>query len=142
MKRFGIKEPEPQDPIENKKEGLDLNKVIKGLNKRASAMDVAVGYCAKYVRWALEAGGMSTLGRPLSAKDYGPFLLKKGFVEISDGDYEIGDIAVMESFKGNPDGHIQMYNGENWVSDFIQRTFYPGNSYRKAKPNYKIYRWK
>ncbi|UII28980.1 glycoside hydrolase family 104 protein [Fulvivirga maritima] len=141
LKRFGIKEPEPKELIENKKEGLDLNKVIERLNKRAGAIDVAVGYCAKYVRLALEAGGMSTAGRPLSAKDYGPFLLKKGFVEVPIGDDKIGDIVVMESFKNNPDGHIQMYNGENWVSDFVQRTFYPGESYRNAQPKYKIYRW-
>lgn len=34
-----------------------------------------------------------------------------------------------------------MWNGENWVSDFVQKTLYPGSAYRKAKPNYKIYRW-
>ncbi|WP_029489619.1 hypothetical protein [Aquimarina agarivorans] len=111
------------------------------MNKRAGAMDTSVGYCAKYVRLALEDGGMNTDGRPVSAKDYGPFLLKKGFKEVPDGNYQIGDIAVIESFTNNPHGHIEMYNGENWVSDFVQRTFYPGRSYRNAKPNYKIYRW-
>ena len=141
LKRFGIKEPDPQELIENKKKGLDLNKVIEGLNKRAGAMDTSVGYCAKYVRWALESGGMNTDGRPRSAKDYGPFLLKKGFKEVPRGDDKIGDIAVIESFTNNPHGHIEMFNGENWVSDFVQRTFYPGQSYRDAKPNYKIYRW-
>ena len=29
--------------------------------------------CAKYVREALEAGGLNTIGRPTQAKDYGPF---------------------------------------------------------------------
>ncbi|WP_226294207.1 glycoside hydrolase family 24 protein [Aquimarina algicola] len=147
LKRFGIKEPEPQELIENKKEGLDLNKVLEGLNKRAGAMDIAVGYCAKYVRWALEDGGMKTWGpneieqRPNYACNYGPFLLHKGFVEVSNEDYKKGDIVVIESFSGHKAGHIQIYNGENWVSDFIQNYFYPGRAYRKAKPNYKTYRW-
>ncbi len=142
LKKFGIKEPEPQELIENKKAGLDLNKAIERLNRRAGDMVTSVGKCAKYVRWALEAGGMKTDGRPRSAKDYGPFLLKKGFKEVPDGDYQKGDISVIDSFKNNPDGHTAMYNGENWVSDFVQKTLYPGRSYRDAEPNYKIYRWK
>ncbi|CAA0232380.1 glycoside hydrolase family 104 protein [Tenacibaculum maritimum] len=147
LKKFGIKEPEAQELIENKKEGLDLNKAIEGLNKRAGANDTAVGYCAKYVRWALENGGMKTWGateieqRPNYACNYGPFLLHKGFIEVSNGDYKKGDIVVIESFSGHKAVHIQMYNGKNWVSDFIQNYFYPGRDYRKAEPNYKTYRW-
>ncbi|WP_232657337.1 glycoside hydrolase family 104 protein, partial [Tenacibaculum maritimum] len=112
LKKFGIKEPEAQELIENKKEGLDLNKAIEGLNKRAGDMVTSVGKCAKYVRWALEAGGMETWGkakadqRPGSAKDYGPFLLHKGFKEVSAGNYQKGDISVIESFTNNPHGHI------------------------------------
>ena len=152
LKKFNIKCncKEQQEVIKNKKKGLDLNKAIIGLNRRAGASDTSVGLCAKYVRLALEDGGMTTWGktkadqRPGSAKDYGPFLLHKGFteIEVSNDNYQIGDIAVIESFPKNEHGHIEMYNGENWVSDFIQRTFYPGRAYRKAKPNFKIYRWK
>jgi len=49
-----------------------------------------------------------------------------------------------------PAGHIQMYNGEKWVSDFVQRRFWPGtayeNDYKKRKEekrevNFKIFRW-
>lgn len=149
LKKFNIKCNcnNEQKIIENQKKGLDLNNTFKGLNKRAGASDTSVGLCAKYVRLALEDGGMNTWGktkveqRPNSAKDYGPFLTYKGFTEVPDGDYQKGDIAVIESFKNNPHGHIEMYNGENWVSDFVQKTFYPGSSYRKVKPNYKIYRW-
>ena len=41
---------------------LNLNKAIERLNKRAGDMVTSVGKCAKYVRWALEAGGMETWG--------------------------------------------------------------------------------
>ncbi|QCD63794.1 hypothetical protein B9C57_07840 [Tenacibaculum maritimum] len=120
---------------------------MEGLNKRAGANDTAVGKCAKYVRLALEDGGMETWGkakadqRPGSAKDYGPFLLHKGFKEVSAGNYQKGDISVIESFTNNPHGHIAMWNGENWVSDFVQTDFWAGNDYRVKEPNYKIYRW-
>ncbi|MFL0081176.1 hypothetical protein, partial [Tenacibaculum maritimum] len=66
-----------------------------------------------------QAGGMETWGkakadqRPGSAKDYGSFLLHKGFIEVSNGDYRKGDIVVIESFSGHKAGHIQMYNGKN-----------------------------
>ncbi|WP_407269045.1 hypothetical protein [Tenacibaculum maritimum] len=90
---------------------------------------------------------MSTNGRPNAAADYVSFLPKKGFkeVQVFDDNYQKGDIAVFERFQGvkkyHKYGHIQIYNGENWVSDFVQKTLYPENAYRKAKPNYKIYRW-
>jgi hypothetical protein len=45
---------------------------------------------------------------------------------------------------GGPCGHIQMYNGTQWVSDFFQtRPFWPGKDYHNATPQLKfqIYRW-
>jgi len=149
LKKFKIKCncSEPKEIIENTKKGLDLNKVLVGLNRKASGTyrKSLIGRCAKYVRLALEDGGMKTDGRPVSAKDYGPFLLKKGFKEISGGNDKPGDIVVFEGFKGpksnHPDGHIQMYNGNDWVSDFIQTGFWAGSDYREVEPNHKYYRW-
>ena len=50
----------------------------------------------------------------------------------------------MESFQGakknHPHGHIQMYNGEKWISDFRQNNFWPGSDYKNAKPSYVILR--
>jgi type VI secretion system secreted protein VgrG len=64
-----------------------------------------------------------------------------------------GDIAVIQGYPGGttcsscgcPCGHIQMYNGSQWVSDFFQstnRTFYPGPAYQENAPAFEIYRWK
>jgi hypothetical protein len=64
----------------------------------------------------------------------------------------IGDIAVIHGYPGGttcdscgcPCGHIQMYNGDQWVSDFFQpthRTFYPGPGYEENAPSFEIYRW-
>ena len=142
LKKFGIKEPEPKELIEGKKEGFDINKALVGLHKRAGANDTSVGYCARYVRWALVDGGIkgAANGGP-HALNFGPFLTGFGFKEVPNGNYQIGDIAVIESFTGNPYGHVHMWNGDNWVSDFVQNQFYPGKDYRRIKPNYKTYRW-
>lgn len=89
--------------------------------------------CAKYVRMAMEAGGLSTAGRPTLAKDYVHYLPSIGFSHIATlGDdwtrfsFCPGDIAVMQR-PNNPSaaGHICMYTGSIWISDFKQ----PGGPY-------------
>ena len=128
--------------------GFDIDKAVLYLNKNAEPTPIKK--CAKYVRLAMEAGGMDTLGRPNSACNYDKFLPKKGFTEVeitSLEDYmpQKGDIAVFEAFMGksryHKHGHIQMYNGKQWVSDFKQRDFWAGSDYRIYKPKFKIFRW-
>jgi hypothetical protein len=72
-------------------------------------------------------GGGDTTGHPISAKDWGPTLEKMGFQPISKIDYEseLGDIAVFQSWEGHRHGHIQAYDGNRWISDFVQRYFLP-----------------
>ncbi|MGY0408924.1 MAG: hypothetical protein ACWIPJ_11355 [Polaribacter sp.] len=126
------------------KAGLNIDDTINTLNK--NGLSKSSGYCARYVRKALEGGGLDTSGRPVFAKNYGNFLLKKGFDKIGIDNYIPlkGDIAVFESFKGLKNhiyGHIQMFNGKQWISDFFQKGFWPGSDYSKFKPNYSIFRW-
>lgn len=121
----------------------DVNKAVTHLKNHAKSQ--SQGYCAKYVREAIQAGGISLWGpRPNSAKDYGRVLRDAGFTEYSSvppGGYKAGDIAVIQ----NPDaqhkhGHMQMYSGSQWISDFKQKNFWPGSIYTEKKPSYKIYR--
>ncbi|MBP5132993.1 CHAP domain-containing protein, partial [Pseudomonas protegens] len=52
-----------------------------------------------------------------------------------------GDVVIIQPIAGHPHGHMAMFNGTLWVSDFKQlHGFYPGHSYRVHKPAYKIYR--
>jgi hypothetical protein len=120
--------------------GYDYKKAIATLDKNAKPKSIKL--CAKYVRMALEGGGLSTVGRPNSAKDYDTFLPKLGFKEISESPYAplTGDLIVIQSFGTHIHGHIQMYNGENWVSDFVQKNFWPGSDYKNAKPTFQIFR--
>ena len=80
------------------------------------------GRCAKAVRQAINAGGVSTPNNPIPAADYQNYLPTRGFVTVDLNGYkpQVGDIAVFPSIKGNPSGHIEMYVGDGWRSDYIQ----------------------
>lgn len=119
----------------------DVDKAVKHLTSNAQGS--STGKCARYVREAIEAGGV-TLARTLSAKDYGVSLLAAGFSEQSPAPatYAKGDVVVIAGFAAHPHGHIAMYDGSNWVSDFSQSGLYPGANYRKEKPSYKVYRYR
>ncbi len=114
------------------------------------------GDCATYVRIALEKGGGLTLIRPkpradrkVHAQDYGASLLQAGFKEVHIETYakyipQKGDIAIIQPYPGgNPSGHMQMYDGEHWISDWVQGGFWAGRGtgYERYKPPFKIYRY-
>jgi hypothetical protein len=120
--------------------GLDIDKAVAHLDKAAGGK--SLGKCAKYVRQALEAGGLNTSGHPVDAKDYGPFLESKGFskVDTSNGyTPQKGDIAVLPSNDSSDAGHVTMYDGKKWVSDFKQRDMLAGPSFRESG-EYAVYR--
>lgn len=87
------------------------------------------GACAKYVRVALMTGGGYPLkGWPVSAGDYAAqgTLKTIGFVQINiKSQPQIGDVMVWSKVPAHPHGHIQIYNGKNWVSDFVQQNSMP-----------------
>nr|WP_229655751.1 hypothetical protein [Pantoea sp. 201603H] len=118
------------------------------------------GRCAAYVRRAVEAGGVHIkiptprIGNSASACDYGPSFLSVGFKAVysytgngpvdtaSIPGQQAGDVVVIQPITGHPHGHIAIFNGTNWVSDFVQLVgFYPGQSYRNIKPSFIMYRY-
>jgi outer membrane protein OmpA-like peptidoglycan-associated protein len=134
-------EPKKQAPSD--KGPYDIEKAVVHLN--ANALDASIHKCATYVRQAIQAGGGNIIPPyPLHAKDYGPTLIALGFKKVDKADYtpKKGDVAVFDPPSGKPDGHIQMFNGEIWVSDFFQRgpDIYPGKKYREEQVSYEIYR--
>ena len=100
-------------------------------------------HCAMYCRLGMEAGGLNTEDRPRSgdAGDYGPFLLRHGAQEVPQSSYnpQVGDVVIFDKTAEHPSGHIEMYDGHHWVSDFMQHSFSP---YRDAEstPPFTIYR--
>lgn len=122
--------------------GYSVDKAVKYIDANAHA--TSQQKCATYVRKAIEAGGaVIPLPRPVDAKDYGPVLAKLGFTKIPAVTYaaQRGDIAVLQPPKGRTSGHIEMFNGSIWVSDFRQKAdIYPGPAYRDQQVSYEIYR--
>ena len=143
----------------------NLEKSVTYLTKNAKPTYSPPGECAAYVRLALEAGGLIVAipkkhvgASGASACDYGDGLLAIGFKvvfnnrDISCEKIEFkpiaGDVAIYQSFEGHPHGHIQMFNGIQWISDFPQKNMYPdqapglypGRAYREAEIPLKMYR--
>ncbi|EHC85258.1 putative cytoplasmic protein [Salmonella enterica subsp. enterica serovar Senftenberg str. A4-543] len=52
-----------------------------------------------------------------------------------------GDVIIIQPYAGgNPSGHMAIYDGADWYSDFKQRDMWAGPGYRAARPSYTIYR--
>ncbi len=85
------------------------------------------GLCAKYVRRALQSAGYKFTPNP-SAYQYATrgTLRKAGFTRISNNSKpQVGDVVVVSRSRRHPHGHISIYDGRNWVSDFRQRKANP-----------------
>jgi hypothetical protein len=52
--------------------------------------------------------------------------------------YKKGDIAVFYAIGKHTSGHVQIYNGSKWISDFKQNKFYPYAD--GSEPDYTVYR--
>ena len=90
--------------------------------------------CAKYVRMAMESGGLSTATRPDWAWKYIQWLPTQGWshigtvntneaqAEFTRSQARAGDVAVYQKpgLGTSHPGHICMYTGSQWVSDFRQ----------------------
>ena len=99
----------------------------------------SIGYCAKYVETALQAGGL-----PYGWCDAYAcvnFLLNNGFKVISTNKPAAttlkGDVAIFGRTSRHPYGHMVMWSGSQWISDFYQRNMSP---YSDWVP-YQIFRY-
>ncbi len=129
-------------PIAKGASGLDVDKATAWLHANASHSVLgSKGKCATYIRLALAAGGVKLQTYPVSAKDYGSYLKTAGFAANLGDDVLPGDIVVIQSPNAkHPDGHIAMYDGTRWISDFYQNDFWGGPTYRLDQPSHKFYR--
>ena len=96
--------------------------------------------CAGYVIKAMWHGGCPIGLVPAYA--YNNILPQMGFEEISIKNYkpQKGDISVLPTNKRSVFGHIAVYNGKHWISDFDQKNkIYPSTAYR-VDGKYQIFR--
>lgn len=117
----------------------DAEKAVNYVTEHAARR--SQGLCARYVRMALEAGGCNTWGHPLTADAYNDFMESLDFTRIEKKNYypKKGDVVVFASVKGHPFGHIAMWNGRQWVSDFRQKGIFVAEAYFKTG-NHNYYR--
>lgn len=104
---------------------FNLEKALQKL--RRSAHYESTSQCATYVRQALEEGfGKALSGHPGVAKDYRQYLPTIGFQEFDyspNMKFKAGDIIVYANPKSTrAAGHIAMYDGKQWISDFKQKS--------------------
>jgi RHS repeat-associated protein len=128
---------------------VDLKKFTDWLDKHAHPGPTEG--CARAIRLGLEAGGGNTHGSPNLARNWGPFLGKNlGFSPLPQNPAyspQLGDVAVFQPANGsNPAGHIEAWDGTQWVSDYKQGPplpngthFYPNLKKYGPQP-YKVYR--
>ena len=85
------------------------------------------GRCALYVRRALQQAGYNFTPQASAYMYANGTLSSAGFVQISTQNYQpqVGDVVVFNRTSRNPHGHIQIYDGGQWVSDFRQPNFSP-----------------
>lgn len=99
----------------------------------ARAHSSSTGYCARYVANALEAAGYKFPRQPYAYMyAHGP-LEQAGFTRIPNNTPPMaGDIAVFTPRPGSKAGHIQIFNGSKWYSDFAQNHMLPGRAYANS----------
>lgn len=113
-----------------------IDKAVTYLNEHAEKH--SRNMCALYVERAVNAGGQPAFILP--AWGYAYVLPHMGFNEVEKNGYKPlkGDIVVFPRVKGHVFGHIAMWNGNQWVSDFKQRGLIVANAYSNSK--YRFYR--
>lgn len=100
----------------------------------------SVGLCALYVRKAINAGGIP-LWRCGSAWRYNKVLSILNFQEVATGEeLKVGDIVVFQPIGGRKHGHIAIWNGHQWVSDFQQHSIIVHSDYSNKSAEWTIFR--
>ena len=123
----------------SKNADYDLDKICS--YAYAKAGDKSKRKCALYVRQALQEGDnkkqiKSGLG---DANQWNTNLPKIGFVPVQGTNAQKGDIAWFPPYAGSKEGHVCIFTGSQWVSDFKQKSVQPNSS--KSLP-YTLFRAK
>lgn len=125
-------------PKTNTKKGYDIDKAVEYIIAHAKTQK-PYGDCALYVRKAINAGGIK--GSWGDAWQYLTALPSIGFTDLGKiTDFVKGDIVVFDKTGGRKWGHIAMWDGSQWVSDFKQKSILVHDDY--IGKNYHVFRWK
>jgi len=117
---------------------VNIDAAVRHLIKNSHAK--TTGWCARYVANALEKGEFK-FTRQERAYMYhsNRILIGMGYNEISKPiSFEKGDITVTEANEQHEHGHIAMYTGTQWISDFRQKSEF---IYSSNQPPIHYYRY-
>jgi hypothetical protein len=157
-------------PLQGQEEDMtwDIQASLKSLRDNKKPGPASPYQCAKYVNRALRDGGIHLRqvkfrypGDGPSACDYGAYLEEAGFEVYYDNTEEdlacrpyhplAGDIAIFmpiaaeikngHTISLHKHGHIQMFDGKAWISDFQQKQFFVGKDYRIKWGRFRVYRF-
>jgi hypothetical protein len=118
----------------------DVKRATSYLRSRAKKQPAPPWECAEYTRQAIAAGGI-VLERTGYAKDYGASLERAGFGKLPPSEKpKAGDVVIFGAFGRHRDGHMAMFDGTQWISDFLQPHFLPSRDYEGAP--FAIYRYR
>lgn len=131
------------------------DQVAQGTNQRGSeratkvaeyatkqAVSTSQGKCALYIRKALQFGGNFQFTPQGSAYLYNNVLPGLGFKAFPASEpAKIGDVIVYGRTSQHQHGHIQVWNGKNWVSDFVQRRAVPYTDGYDPTQSITLYRY-
>ena len=111
-----------------------VDKAVKYLNENAESH--SRNMCALYVERAINAGGQPAFILP--AWGYAYVLPRMGFDEVEKSNYRPlkGDIVVFPRVTNHIWGHIAMYDGRQWVSDFKQKGLIVAKEYKTEQCKY------
>lgn len=118
---------------------FDVEVATKYLTQHAHPQPT--NWCAKYVHDALEAGGIKMTRQPdaITYRNSGVIVSQALYKEISKpSSFKKGDITITEANQYHEFGHIAMWNGTKWISDFIQKSEF---SYLEHQPPVHYYRY-
>lgn len=123
----------------NAQKAIDKSKVVDYMDKNTYDTDTYHHQCAKVCHAGLAAGGLGwDKDRPTAAKDNGPWLQTHGAQIVGRSNntdlpsgytQQKGDVAVFSGGPTHPIGHMEIYDGKQWVSDTKQTTFSPARTY-------------
>ena len=128
----------PNGPDGTSAMGPNDKPMIAARLARKAARENPGGTATKFIKNALSKAGY-TFSAPASASEYpAKALPDMGFVKIENKTpWTVGDIMVFSSNKTYPNGHIQIYDGANWISDHVQPGWSP---FVNNAPSYTIWR--
>ena len=118
--------------------GLNVSAAVNWLSSNVHNGPPGNGICLTDVQAALKAGGVNLqCGAPPGHSGYAGYcnssLQSLNFISLgsSDTSPQPGDIIVIQHSAGTKIGHIAMWTGSAWVSDFVQSGSEspPGNPY-------------